>query len=38
MTPRQGHTEVKQGGTTYKVVSGDDTSRLRVRMNKNKFN
>jgi hypothetical protein len=38
MTPRQGHTKVKQGGTTYKVVSGDDTSRLRVRMNKNKFN
>jgi len=38
MTPRQGHTEVKQGGTTYKVVSGDDTSKLRVRMNKNKFN
>lgn len=38
MTPRQGHTEVKQGGTTYRVVSGDDTSKLRVRMNKNKFN
>ena len=38
MTPRQGHTEIKQSGTTYKVISGDDSSRLRVRMNKNKFN
>jgi hypothetical protein len=34
MTPRQGHTEVKQGGTTYRVISGDDTRRLRVKMNR----
>ena len=34
MTPRQGHTEVKTGGTTYRVISGDDTRRLRVKMNR----
>ena len=34
MTPRQGHTEVKQGGTTYRVISGDDSSKLRVKMRK----
>jgi hypothetical protein len=34
MTPRQGHTEIKKGGTTYKVISGADNSRLRVKMNR----
>jgi len=34
MTPRQNHTEVKQGGTTYRVISGDNTSKLRVKMNR----
>ncbi len=34
MAPRQGHTEIKQGGTTYRVISGDDSSRLRVKMNR----
>ena len=34
MTPRQSHTEIKQGGTTYKVISGEDNSRIRVKMRK----
>lgn len=34
MTPRQGHTELKQGGTTYRVISGDDNSKIRVKMRK----
>lgn len=34
MTPRQSHTEIKQGGTTYRVISGDNTSKLRVKMNR----
>ena len=34
MAPRQGHTEIKQGGTTYKVISGTDTSKLRIKTRK----
>ena len=34
MTPRQGHTEIKKGGTTYRVISGADSSKLRVKMNR----
>ena len=35
MTPNQTHSNtMASGGTTYKVISGDDSSKLRVKINK----
>jgi len=34
MTPNQQHQNVVAGGTKFKVLSGDDSSKLRVKINK----
>jgi hypothetical protein len=35
MTPNQTHSNtIAHGGTKYKVISGDDSSKLRVKINK----
>jgi len=39
MDPRQNHSDVvESGGLKVRAVSGDNSSRLRVKMNKNKIN
>jgi hypothetical protein len=35
MEPRQSHGEVKVGGTKFKVLSGDSSSSLKIKMKKN---
>lgn len=34
MSPNQQHTNVVEGGTKFRVISGDDSSKLRVKINK----
>ena len=34
MSPNQQHQNVVAGGTKFKVLSGDDSSKLRVKINK----